>query len=377
MNFGNEFLEILIRIILPIFREEVVKEDVDNDACEAFALGSKKSLCFEENGMAICEVVHSPVEHNSFDEVGGEFCAEAFRSASYEIAQERPHTRSISGAGEMKVSEEVQSLFDRYPVLSMLSMIVWQNGRLLPEEEVRLSPFDPGLTVGQGIFETMLAIQGHVLQWERHKRRFESSAKILGLHMPDLTEVESAMNEVVCANPTCRCRARVRVTLTGGGNLLVTAKPVSEASLKTTAVVLDLPIHEQSFHAGLKTLSYADNLAALAEAKAQGAEEGIRANTRGELCEGCVSNIFFVKKGQIHTPALETGCLPGVMRGLILERNPTVKVGVWPLAVIEEADEIWLTNSLKGVQGVKRLGEREMMAESVLAKQVRSSVAGG
>ncbi len=239
-------------------------------------------------------------------------------------------------------------------------MIVWQNGRLIPEEEVRISPFDPGFLVGRSVFETMLAVRGKVFAWPRHRKRFERSAEILGIKMPDLAEVESAMREVILANPPCCALARVRVTLTAEGNLLMTAKPVAEAPMTTTAIVVDLPINEKSPLSQAKSASYAENFLALEMAQAQGADEAIRTNTAGDLCEASLSNFFFVVNGEIRTPALETGCLAGVTREIILEFLPEIKEGRWPLSALDEASEIWLVSSMRRVQWVGALGQRSL-----------------
>ena len=77
--------------------------------------------------------------------------------------------------------------------------------------------------------------------------------------------------------------------------------------------------NERSAVAGAKTTSYAENVVALAHAKAQGAGEAIFANTVGALCEGTGTNVFLGRDGRLFSPALATGCLAGVTRELVCE----------------------------------------------------------
>jgi len=179
---------------------------------------------------------------------------------------------------------------------------------------------------------------------------------------------------VVEANSDCVDRCRVRVTLTEGGNLLVTARPFEDPSLGARVATVDLPINEKSPLCHAKSLSYAENFAALEMAKDMGAEEGIRANTEGEIAEACLSNVFFVKDGLLHTPCLDTGCLPGVTRELILELFPQTLYGRWPIEYFEDAEEVWLTSSIRRVQWVSHLDGRELGDPSSYFHEVHSKL---
>ena len=99
----------------------------------------------------------------------------------------------------------------------------------------------------------------------------------------------------------------------------------------------------------------------------------IRPNTRGEICEGCISNLFFVKEGLIHTPSLKTGCLPGVMRGELV-RNLEVREGEWPMELLEEVEEIWLSNALRRLRPLTTFNGREMAKSSDLFVGALASV---
>lgn len=257
--------------------------------------------------------------------------------------------------GEMEVREEVQDLRTCQPEDREVSMIVSWNDRLLAEDEVKVSPFDGGLLRGEGVFETMRAVDGRVCFWPRHFSRLLNSAEKLSISVPDPEVIEHAISDVLRANDLGAVQARVRLTLTG--NILITAVPLTSAPAVCRVATTASPINERSPLAGAKVCSYAENMAVL---RASGADEAIRPNTRGELCEGCLSNIFFVIDGVVSTPSLETGCLPGVARSVLLDRNSEFREGTWPVSILERADEIWLTNATKLVTWVDECDGRSL-----------------
>ena len=124
---------------------------------------------------------------------------------------------------------------------------------------------------------------------------------------------------------------RLRFTVTGGRGPLgsdrhdsdlthiVTAVPHARPEAHGAVVTVPWVRNERAATAGLKTTSYADNVIALARAKEQGALEAIFGNTRGELCEATGSNVFVVVDGVVRTPPLDSGCLAGITRELVLE----------------------------------------------------------
>ena len=104
--------------------------------------------------------------------------------------------------------------------------------------------------------------------------------------------------------------------------------------------------NERSAVAGLKTTSYAENVVALAAARALGADEAVLANTVGELCEGTASNVFVERGGELVTPHLASGCLAGITRELVLEWGQRAGLpvreaepGELPYAVLDEVEQ--------------------------------------
>jgi branched-chain amino acid aminotransferase len=164
--------------------------------------------------------------------------------------------------------------------------------------------------------------------------------------------------------------ARVRFFQTGGqGSLdslgkgdgalsILTATALPPTSESVSVTFSKWPRHERSALAGLKCASYAENLIALADAHRQGFDEAYFLNTRGDVCEVATANLFVVKDGRITTPALESGCLPGVTRGWILETFPEVEERRVTRNDLLEADEVFLTSATRGPVRVSRLDGR-------------------
>ncbi|MFE9645882.1 aminotransferase class IV [Streptomyces sp. NPDC006365] len=248
-------------------------------------------------------------------------------------------------------------------------MKLWLDGGLLDIESARVSVLDHGLTVGDGIFETVKAIDGRPFALTRHLKRLARSAHGLGLPEPDLDEVRRACAAVLDANPMPL--GRLRITYTGGlsplgsdrgehgPTLVVALGETSRRADSTAAITVPWTRNERGALTGLKTTSYAENVVALARAREQGASEALFANTVGQLCEGTGSNVFVVLDGEIHTPPIPSGCLAGITRALTVEWTGAKETDL-PLDVLERAQEIFLTSTLRDVQAVHRVDAREL-----------------
>jgi branched-chain amino acid aminotransferase len=246
---------------------------------------------------------------------------------------------------------------------------IWLDGGLQDADSARVSVFDHGLTVGDGVFETLKTTDGRPFALTRHLGRLARSAAGLGLPEPDLDEVRRACHAVTEANPMPR--GRLRITYTGGlsplgsdrgetGPTLVVALGKAAQRPDTTAVItVPWTRNERGALAGIKSTSYAENVVALARARQQAATEALFGNTHGQLCEGTGSNVFVVLDGELHTPPLGSGCLAGITRALVAEWSGARETEL-PLDVLERADEVFLTSTLRDVQAVHRVDGRQL-----------------
>jgi branched-chain amino acid aminotransferase len=240
---------------------------------------------------------------------------------------------------------------------------VWVNGRLVADSQAVLSVFDHGLTVGDGVFETAKVVAGVPFALSRHIQRLQHSAHGLGLPV-DVAHVRTAVSVVLAENDVTPLM-RLRITITGGHaplgsdrgyvdpTLVVALAPMTAWPDHSDVISVPWTRNERAATAGLKTTSYADNVVALARAHDAGAHEAIFANTRGELCEGTGTNIFVALDGDLVTPPLSSGCLPGVTRALLIEWLPDIVERPVPFASLAAADEAFLASSTRDVQPIR------------------------
>jgi len=253
-----------------------------------------------------------------------------------------------------------------------MAELIWINGTLHPVAEARVSVLDHGLTVGDGVFETLKAVDGAPFAARRHLDRLRRSADGLGLVVAcSDDELRAAMDAVLSVQPLHL--ARVRITVTGGpaplgsergeapATVVVAAGPLVPPAPSTAVCVVPWPRNERGALAGIKSTSYAENVVALARAREQGCSEALFATTTGLLCEGTGSNVFIVLGGRLCTPPLSSGCLAGVTRQLVLETTDAVEVDL-SMDDLAAADEVFLTSTGRDVQAVHRVDQRELAA---------------
>ena len=264
--------------------------------------------------------------------------------------------------------------------------MIWFNGELISANDACVSPFDLGLTVGLGVFETMAAYDGKVFAYDLHHARLIKSAEVFALPVPERSVISAAIAEVIEANHYHQGRYRIRVTLSGGanqlgggrqqGDVMVTAQAARSAdsasdSGSDLAKLAWVPfvINERAATAGVKSTSYADHVLAYRHALNAGADEALMFNSQGHLAEGSMSNVFVVKDGVVQTPSLASGCLPGVTRQLVINLCADLDLPVEECQLgvqdIDNADEIFLTSSLREIQAAVLLGTEARATESV------------
>lgn len=241
---------------------------------------------------------------------------------------------------------------------------VWVNGRLVDPDAPAISAMDHGLLLGDGLYETLLVSDGQPRAFDRHLERLALGAQVMGIGV-DLDTVRTGVAAVIgAATATARGHPlRLRITVTSGPGplapvrgahrptILVAAAPQPPVAPAARVVVAPWVRNERSPLAGVKCTSSAENRAVSTWARAQGADEAILANTRGELCEGTSSNVFVCIDGRLVTPPTSSGCLPGVIRGVVLEHVDVAEEPL-PVEVLAGAGEAFLTSAIRGVQPI-------------------------
>jgi branched-chain amino acid aminotransferase len=246
------------------------------------------------------------------------------------------------------------------------------NGTVVEEAAAGVTLWDHGLTVGDGVFETIALRGGAALAVTRHLARLVRSAAGLGLPVPDVDGLHLAVGATVAANPDI-VRGALRVTYTSGPGTVGSVRGGSQATIIVAVrelgpyppvadvVTVRWPRNERGALAGLKTTSYAENVLALAEARRANASEAIFANTVGRLCEGSGTNVFLSFEGRLVTPPLSAGCLAGITRGLLIERcGLEIHEQDVPAEALGEAEEAFLTSATRDVHPIGAVDGRAL-----------------
>lgn len=247
----------------------------------------------------------------------------------------------------------------------------WINGSLTPISLARVSVFDHAFTVGDGVFETMRAYGGRIFAVTLHWQRLAHACERLHIACPSREEFQTIMETTL--NASGLQEARVRFTVTSGqgpagsrrgsgeSTQCCTVAPFSPYQGSERVCHVPWPRNERGALSGIKSVSYGENVIALAHARDRGYGEAIFANTQGELCEGATSNVFVVRDGIVCTPPLTSGCLAGVTRTLVLNLCQThhIPVSEAPLALSEltRCTEAFLTSSTREVQAISQVDD--------------------
>ncbi len=250
----------------------------------------------------------------------------------------------------------------------MIHSNVFHNDSLLPIEKVRLSPGQAGLICGWGIFTTVRISRGEAFAYERHWRRLEKDAAITRLPLSyTAAKVRVHLHEVIRANKVTEGCARIYLVYNTVGfwrsdedhppvDLIIYT-----AGLPEHREVVRLGVREHGRHAasplsGVKSISWLNNVWAVAEAVKEGFDEVVMLNERGEVAECTSANIFAVKNGKILTPPLSSGCLEGVTRGILMEIAPEAAVSVVEQTLRPEdlysAEEVFISSTNRNLVSV-------------------------
>jgi branched-chain amino acid aminotransferase len=281
----------------------------------------------------------------------------------------------------------------------MIHRYVFHNDRLLPIEQVRLSPGQAGLLNGWGIFTTVRVVSGEPFAFERHWRRLEKDADRVRLRVPYAADVvRRRLGELIQANQVREGTARIYLVYNRTGFWC------SEESFPEVDLILytaGLPPHREPARLALrpngrysasplcsvKTTAWLNNVWHLAEAQKAGFDEVVLLNERGEVAECTAANIFAVHAGTVSTPPLTSGCLEGVTRGVLLEIAPELGIPARERALtpddLRRADEVFISSTNRNLLGVGAIEEHIFAAapgpvtrrlEAAFAKYVTDSI---
>ncbi len=246
------------------------------------------------------------------------------------------------------------------------------NSEIHETSDSVLSPGQVGLLSGWGVFSTIKVIDGVLFAWERHWARMSRDARVLRVPMPaDSERVRRDLLRLVEHNDAGNATLRLSVVRNGGGTW---EGPPSGRPSDVIAFTADLKHwgqavrldwvpearHAASMFRGTKILSWAMNLTWLEEAQSRGFDEVVLLNERGEVAECTSANLFIANGHDVWTPPLDSGCLPGVTRELLLAEVHAEGYAIREKTLypqdLEEADEVFITSTTRDLLAVNRLG---------------------
>lgn len=255
----------------------------------------------------------------------------------------------------------------------MGAMTYWLNGEYR-QDTAAIDIADRGFLLGDGVFETVLLADGAPSFLAAHIERLRGGAAALGFVAPtSAAEIATVITELALCNGAASGAGSARITLTRGAgarglaptagaipSLLVTAAPLAQASASPARLMISAhPRNERSIVSRWKTLNYLDNILARQEAAAVGAGDAVMLNSAGRVACASAANIFLIRDGQVTTPAIEEGAMPGIVRSIIIDAahaNGIIvnEARVEPAALSGAA--LFLTNSLIGLRAASLNG---------------------
>jgi branched-chain amino acid aminotransferase len=252
------------------------------------------------------------------------------------------------------------------------------NGEI--HEDAHISVFDHGFLFGDSVYEVVSTHHGHMCFVNEHLRRLRSSAHAISLEIPLTGEqmIREIHNTVKAAgNPD----SYIRIIVTRGvgemdidpvtctePNVLIFVKSIMrypEENYKNGINVALVSVKrnpKEALNPGIKTGNYLNNVLAKVEARKAGAADALMLNPTGQLTECTTSNFFFVRDQRLMTPSLNCGILSGITREVVLrlarENGVLVEEGEWPPDVLQNAEEAFITGTVKMVMPVTSLDGR-------------------
>lgn len=226
---------------------------------------------------------------------------------------------------------------------------------------------------GDGLFESMVAFDSVVPLLPYHYERLRHSAEILMMELHqymDFDWFKATVMDLLSRNKTANARIRIQLTRAGAGlykpeinttDLLITCTAIPNNRFEWSSINATFSPYrvDTGVLSNLKTTSKIQYVLSALLAEKKGASEAFLFNTKGTLAEAVQSNVFLIKGDLIMTPALTNGGVNGVMRRYVigqLEETFNVVQADVLMNDIDEADEIFVTNAVRGIQSVAVVG---------------------
>lgn len=248
--------------------------------------------------------------------------------------------------------------------------VLWHNGTWECDEDP-LFTIDDRIRLGDGVFDTMLAMDDRLIHPARHEQRLRDNAAVFGITF-DLDFEETARALITRMNPM-NGRIAINTLITRGPGrrgiappddpqiqIIMRASPAPHPdTMPSIKVIIAETVrrNEGSPLSRIKSCNYGDNILALKEAKEKGANEAILLNNAGRITCATSANLFACMDAKLYTPPLGDGALNGTTRQVLMEQYPVTEKSLTP-ADLKNADHLFLTNSMRGAQAITRLDDK-------------------
>ncbi|HTE05201.1 MAG TPA: aminotransferase class IV [Planctomycetota bacterium] len=272
----------------------------------------------------------------------------------------------------------------------MIFPLGWIDGDIRPVAALTVSALDRTLLYGLGAFETVRLHGGRPFLFDRHLARLRRSLASVGLAAPDaLARLPAGVPALAAAAeaPSALCR----VTVTAGAaaadgavpgtgmRVIVQLRSVPAPSRGPVAVGVAPFAHDsRSPLAGVKSTSYLSHYLQRDEAESAGRLDDLMVDTDGNVTEGTVSNAFAVRGGELLTPPVSAGILPGVTRGVVLELAAELGIPVretpLPVEALARVEEFFLTGAGKCLVGVDEVAGHRLPVERPVTRRLRAAL---
>ncbi|MGH9683357.1 MAG: aminotransferase class IV [Candidatus Acidiferrales bacterium] len=260
----------------------------------------------------------------------------------------------------------------------MIHRAIYHNDRLLPVEDVRLSPGQAGLLNGWGLFTTVRIVEGVPFAFESHCKRLARDAARTHCPFPFTEEsLRERLGQVLNANRVREGCARIYAVYNQVGfwrsdenfpqvDLIIYSADLPEYRETARLALREHGRHAASALAGVKTTSWLVNVWNLYEVQQAGFDEVVLLNERGEVAECTAANIFCVRGGRVSTPPLDSGCLEGITRSTLIEIGERAGVPVGEQELLPDdlyaADEVFISSTNRNLLPVSEINGRKIAA---------------
>ncbi len=260
-------------------------------------------------------------------------------------------------------------------------MLINMNGKMVPQEEAKISVFDHGLLYGDGVFEGIRIYGGNIFKLKEHIDRLYDSAKAIMLEIP--ASKENMIKETVKAVKANGLKSGyIRLVVTrgagdlgldpnkckDGGVYFIIADGIAlyppeyyKDGLSITTVAARRNVAE-ALDPKIKSLNYLNNIMAKIEAGNHGSMEAIMINQQGYVAEATGDNVFIFRKGELKTPDLASGCLDGITRSTVIDIARSMKIKVKECMMtrydLYTSDECFLTGTGAEIIAVVKIDSR-------------------